>query len=135
MDIVWAVVMMCYYGGCYSRSTSGEVWAISGNQDRCDHYIHDVRENTYIIQVFEWCQYMSLMEELKDDPHSLNQHPVIGEYVYVHSTSLTSQEIHLLEQFYRQLLPEYAACVLQYGQNRPENLAMCPYYPQETNTI
>lgn len=79
---------------------------------------------------------MFLMEELKADPHSLNQHHVIGEDVYVHSTSLTSQEMHLLEQLYQQLLPEYAACVLQYETARERarksrNVSLL----YETNTI
>ena len=59
---------------------------------------------------------MSLMNET--DPHSLKEHPVIGEDVYIHSTHLTPQELYLLEQVYQELLPEYAAHVLQYETAR-----------------
>ena len=78
---------------------------------------------------------MSLMTET--DPHSLKEHSVIGEDVYIHSTHLTPQELYLLEQVYQELLPEYAAHVLQYETARegPEILVMYPCYLQETNAI
>ena len=83
---------------------------------------------------------MSLMEET--DPDFLQESPrpaaVVGEDVYVHLSSLTPQEVQLLDQFYQQLRPEYAAHVLQYEtakERARKSRSICAYCPQETSTI
>ena len=70
---------------------------------------------------------MSLMEET--DPDFLQENPrpavVVGEDIYVHLTSLTPEQVQLLDQFYQQLLPEYAAHVLQYETARERARKSC----------